>query len=453
MKQKHYDVFVIGSGIAGQTAAKICVKAGLSVAIADKREYGGVCATRGCDPKKVMLQFADLMQHCRQLKDLGIAELPKVDWSAVQKFKSHFTDKVPASTEKNLTELGIDLYHQSPKFLSPTEIEVEGKTVSADKFIIATGYVPRPLKFKGAELLQNSDDILNLEEIPESAIFIGAGYVGMEFSYMLASLGCKVTMVERGNRALKPFDPYLVEQVQESMKNIGVDFIFNAETTSVEKLTKNHVLTFKVNGKEQSIKSHVIFNTSGRVPSIDLLDLQKANIDADKTGVLVNDFMQSESQPNVYSCGDVSSLSLPLTPLSGLQGYIAGHNIVHGNVKTFEHPLVPSIVFTHPNLASVGFTEEDAKSRYKDIKVYKGDASGWYNAKKENTEVYAYKILVNERTDEIVGAHILSTEANETINIFATAMNNGMTVAAFKKMIFTYPSFTNDLKSMLKNDD
>ena len=453
MKQKHYDVFVIGSGIAGQTAAKICVNAGLSVAIADKREYGGVCATRGCDPKKVMLQFADLMQHCRQLKDLGIAEVPKVDWSAVQKFKSQFTDKVPVSTEKNLTELGMDLYHQSPKFLSPTEIEVEGKTVSADKFIIATGYVPRPLKFKGAEWLQNSDDILNLKEIPESAIFIGSGYVGMEFSYMLASLGCKVTMIERGNRALKPFDPFLVAHAQESMKHIGVDFIFNAETTSVEKLTKNHVLNFKVNGKEQSIKSHVIFNTSGRVPSIDLLDLQKANIDADKTGVMVNDFMQSESQPNVYSCGDVSSLSLPLTPLSGLQGYIAGHNIVHGNVKTFEHPLVPSIVFIHPNLASVGFSEEDAKSRYKDIKVYQGDASGWYNAKKENTEVYAYKILVNERTDKIVGAHILSSEANETINIFATAMNNGMTVAAFKKMIFTYPSYANDLKSMLKNDD
>ena len=453
MKQKHYDVFVIGSGIAGQTAAKICVKAGLSVAIADKREYGGVCATRGCDPKKVMLQFADLMQHCRQLKGLGITELPKVDWKAVQKFKSQFTDDVPTSTEENLIELGIDLYHQSPKFLSATEIEVEGKTVSADKFVIATGYLPRPLKFKGAEMLQNSDDILNLAEIPESAIFIGAGYVGMEFSYMLASLGCKVTMIELGNRALKPFDPFLVAQVQESMKNIGVNFIFNAETTSVEKLTKNHELTFKVNGKAQSLKSQVIFNTSGRVPSIALLDLEKANIDADRTGVLVNDFMQSKSQPNIYACGDVSSISLPLTPLSGLQGYIAGHNIVNGNTKAFEHPLIPSVVFTHPNLTSVGYSEEEARSRYKNIKVYKGDVPYWYNAKKNNTKTYAYKILVNERTEKIIGAHILSAEANETINIFATAIQNDMTVNAFKKMIFTYPSYTNDFKSMLKDKD
>ncbi len=451
MKSKHYDVFVIGSGIAGQTAAKICAKSGLNVAIADKREYGGVCATRGCDPKKVMLQFADLIEQCKQLKNLGISELPKIDWSAVQAFKSQFTDKVPVSTEKDLKELGLDLYHQSPKFISATEIEVEGKTVTADKFIIATGYEPRPLKFKGAELLQNSDYILNLSKIPESAIFIGAGYVGMEFSYMLAALGCKVTMIERDSRALKQFDPFLVERVEKSLKRIGVEFIFNAETISLEKLNKNHRLTFKVDDKENTITSQIVFNTSGRVPSIDLLALENANITADKTGVLVNDFMQSESQPNVYACGDVSSLSLPLTPLSGLQGYIVGHNIVHGNTKSFNHPLVPSVVFTHPNLASVGFSEEAAKSRYKNVKVYKGDVPYWYNAKKNNTDAYAYKILVNERTDKIIGAHILSAEANETINVFATAIQNEMTVDAFKKMIFTYPSYTNDFKSMLKD--
>ncbi|WP_179009360.1 dihydrolipoyl dehydrogenase family protein [Winogradskyella forsetii] len=451
METKHYNVFVIGSGIAGQTAAKACLEAGLSVAISDKREFGGTCSTRGCDPKKVLIQFADLVQNAKQLKNLGIKKTPKVKWKTVQKFKKSFTKPVPVNTEKTLKDLGI--YHQSPKFKNENELVVEGKTISADTFVIATGYVARDLEFKGADVLKTSDTILKLKKIPKSAVFIGSGYVGMEFCYMLSTLGCKVTMVEVGERALAPFDAFLVEKLTEVLEKNGVKFIFNATPTKVEKRKKNKKLTYEKDGKTKTVKARKIFNTAGRVPAIDKLDLENANIKADETGILVNDFMQSVSHENVYACGDVSSKSLPLTPLSGLQGYIAGHNIVNGNKKEFQDPLVPSVVFTKPQLASVGYSEEEAKSRYKNVVVYKGDASEWYNAKKENAEAYAYKILVNERTKKIVGAHLLSSQANETINIFATAINNDMTVDDFKKMIFTYPSYANDLKSMLKDED
>jgi len=453
MKTTHYDVFVIGSGIAGQTVAKACIKKGLSVAMADKREFGGTCAIRGCDPKKIMMQFADLLQHAKQLEASGIAELPKIKWKTVQKFKSQFTNPVPKSTEEDLSDLGIVLYHQSPKFISETEMMVEGKKVSAETFVIATGYVPRELQFDGAELLGTSDDILNLKKIPKSATFIGSGYVGMEFCYMLSTLGCKVTVLEVGDRALSQFDAFLVDKVIDELKKNGVKFIFNAETLSVKQGKKKIKIKYQHNGKTHKISTKAVFNTSGRVPATALLELDKANITADDTGVLVNDFLQSISHKNVYACGDVSSKSLPLTPLSGLQGYIVAHNIINGNQKEFQEPLVPSVVFTQPNLASVGYSEAAAKARYKNVKVYQGDAIGWYNAKKEKAGAYAYKILANERTNEIVGAHLLSTEANETINVLATAINNGMTVDAFKKMIFTYPSYSNDLKSMMKDED
>ncbi|GGW57714.1 glutathione reductase (NADPH) [Winogradskyella epiphytica] len=453
MKPKHYDIFVIGSGIAGQTAAKACAKAGLKVAISDKREFGGTCATRGCDPKKVLLQFADFYQKAKHWNGIGVSKLPKLNWEAVQQFKSSFTDPVPLSTEKNLSKLGVDLYHQSPRFISESEVIVEGKTISADKFVIATGFVPRSLDFEGAELLKISDDILNMKKIPKSALFIGSGYVGMEFCYMLSTLGCKVTMIDIGEQALSQFDSYLVEKLTSVLKNNGVKFIFNAQASKVEKLNKNFLLTYKSNGKTETIKARKVFNTSGRVPAIQKLDLDKANIKSDNTGVLVNDFMQSVSHKNVYACGDVSSKSLPLTPLSGLQGYIAGHNIINGNSKVFTNPLVPSVVFTQPQLATVGYSEEEAKRRYKSVIVYKGDSKNWFNAKKENAEAYAYKIIVNERTQKIVGAHILSSQANENINIFAMAINSGLTVDQFKKQIFTYPSYTNDLKSMMKDDD
>ena len=453
MTTKHYDVFVIGSGIAGQTAAKICAKNGLSVAIADKQAFGGTCALRGCDPKKILLQFADLVQKSEQLQGLGVKKVPKISWSDVQHFQNSFIEKVPESTEENLATLNIDLYHQSPKFISENEIKVEGKKITPTTFVIASGLTPRKLTFEGAQFLKTSDHIFNLKKVPKSATFIGAGYVGMEFCFLLATLGCKVTLIDSGAQALSQFDDFLVDKLVTAMKKKGVKFVFNAEIESVAKKEKNYIVHYTHKSKRKTVTSKIVFNTSGRVPATALLDLEKANIQQDETGVIVNDFLVSRTNKNVYACGDVSSKSLPLTPLSGLQGYIVGNNILKENSKEFANPLVPSVVFTHPNLATVGYSEAEAKKRYKDIIVFKGDASNWYNAKKEHATVYAYKIIANKRTNEIVGAHLLSSEANETINIFAMAINTKMTTDAFKKLIFTYPSYASDLKSMLKDSE
>ncbi len=450
---KHYDVFVIGTGIAGQTAAKLCAAKGMKVAMADNRPAGGTCAIRGCDPKKVFLQFSELMHKSQLLSEKGVSKLPKVKWKEVQKFKSTFTDPVPPCTEKKLAELGIEVYHQSPVFQSENEILVEGKLITATTFVIATGLIPRTLKIKGNDHLKVSDDILNLKKLPKTATFIGSGYVGMEFACMMAAMGTKVTMIDNGPAALTQFDGFLVEKLVAYLKTIGITFIFNAEVNSVEKLKKNMKLNYTLKGKSHSHTSGKIFNTAGRVPSTEILELSNANIKSDSTGVLVDDFLQSVSNPNVFACGDVSSKSLPLTPLSGLQGYIVGNNIIKSNSKKFDVPCIPSTVFTNPSLSSVGYSEEEALKRYKNVKIYKEDASNWYNAKKENNPMYAYKILVNERTDEIVGAHLLSSQANETINIFSMAIQQKMTVSEFKKQMFTYPSYGSDLKSMLKDED
>lgn len=450
-KNKHYDVFVIGSGIAGQTAAKICREHQLSVAIADNREYGGTCANRGCDSKKILLQFSEMVYQSRKLKGIGVKKLPKLNWKKVQKFRRSFSNPIPIHTEQDLKDLDISLYHQSPKFISDHEVEVEGKVVSADHFIIATGNIPRELDIEGKELLKVSEDVLDLKKIPKSITFIGSGYIAMEFACMLATLGSKVTILERENTALTGFDPYLVEKLIPKMEGLGVTFIFNADVTAVKKTKKNLKVSYAVDGKSKTHKSRKVINATGRVPSIAMLNLDQAGVDVDKDGVVVNDHLQSKSQPKVYACGDVSNKSPALTPMSSLQGYIAGNNVVKENSKTLDVPCVPSTVFTTPNLSSVGYGETEAKARYKNVKMYQGDASGWYNAKKENEDTYAYTILVNERTDEIVGAHILSPEGNETINVFATAIYNKMTVKEFKKMIFTYPSYGIDLKSMLQD--
>lgn len=451
MKNKHYDVFVIGSGIAGQTAAEICRENNLSVAVADDREFGGTCANRGCDSKRILLQFSTLLYQSKNLKGLGVKSLPKLNWKKVQKFRRSFSNPIPPNTEQKLKDLGISLYHQSPKFISKNEVEVEGKVVSADHFIIATGNMPRELDIEGNELLKVSEDVLDMKKIPKSATFIGSGYIAMEFACMLATLGCKVTVLERDQTALSNFDQYLVKKLIAKLRSLGVRFVFNADVLSVEKLKKNLKVKYNHEGTSKTHKSRKVINAAGRIPSIKALDLGKAGIDADEKGIVVNDYLQSESHPNVYACGDVSNKSLPLTPMSGLQGCIAGNNVVKKESKTLDVPCVPSTVFTTPNLSSVGYGEEEAKARYKNVKVFQGDSSDWYNAKKENEDTYAYTIVVNERTDEIVGAHILCPEGNESINVFTTAIYNKMTVRDFKRIIMTYPSFSMDLKKMLEN--
>ena len=192
MAFKEYDVFIIGTGTAGKNVAKDCAAAGLKVGISDNREYGGTCANRGCDPKKVLMGISEILDKASKLKGKGITKFPEVSWEDVMAFKKTFVDAVPAFTEKNLDKLGIDLYHQSPRFLDENTLSVEGKTITANKIVIATGQVPMELKIPGREYALVSDDFLELKTLPETMLFIGAGYIGMEFAHIAARFGVKV---------------------------------------------------------------------------------------------------------------------------------------------------------------------------------------------------------------------------------------------------------------------
>ncbi|MCG2419966.1 NAD(P)/FAD-dependent oxidoreductase [Aequorivita sp. F47161] len=275
MAIKEYDVFVIGTGTAGKTVAFDCAAEEMKVAIADNREFGGTCANRGCDPKKVLVGITEAIHLSECLEGKGIVTVPKIDWAALQEFKSTFTDAVPASTEKKIKEAGIDMFHQSPKFLDENTLSVEGKTVKAKKIVIATGQKPMELKIPGREHLMISDDFLNLKELPESIVFVGAGYIGMEFAHIAARCGAKVTVIEFGDRPLHLFEAAIVSHLTKASEELGIKFIFNAKVSAVEKLQKNYRVSFQKNGKTESVDTRMVFNTAGRVPSIDKLDLEK----------------------------------------------------------------------------------------------------------------------------------------------------------------------------------
>ena len=448
---EEFDVFVIGTGTAGKGVAKDCAEAGWKVAIADNREYGGTCPNRGCDPKKVLVGITEIIERSQNMLGLGISKMPEVNWEDLQKFKYKFTGAIPAATEKDLAALGIKMYHQSPKFLDENTLSVEGKTVKTKKIVIATGNKPMPLKIPGAELMLNSDDFLELEKLPESMIFIGAGYIGMEFAHIAARLGVEVTVIDTEPRPLSNFDEDMVAHLTEASEAIGIKFIFNAKASKVEKLRKYLRVTAETkNGEEISAKAELVFNTAGRVPSIDELELEKGNVAFSNKGIAVNEHLQNTTNPNVYACGDVSnSEGLPLTPLSSQESRVVSANLLGKYNKTEAHyPPQPSVVFTLPNVASVGLSEQQAKERGFDYVVKHKSVPSWFNSKRIANQHYAFKVIKDKETEKVLGAHLVGPDAGEMINMFVMAMCGGLSCHDLKAMIFAYPTWSNDIKGM-----
>lgn len=451
MAIKEFDVFVIGTGTAGKRVATACVEAGLKVAIADNREYGGTCANRGCDPKKVLVGLTEILDRSQSMLGKGITKMPETSWEDLMKFKETFVSAVPAATEKDLKKLGIEMYHQSPKFLDEHTLSVEGKTVKVKKVIIASGNKPMPLHIPGDELAMLSDDFLELEKLPESIIFVGAGYIGMEFAHIAARMGVAVTVMEFGSRPLSNFDEDMVAHLLKASEELGIKFIFNAKVNGVEKLQKNFRVSAEQNGKEISAKAESVFNTAGRVPSIDELELENGKVSFTKKGVSVNEKLQNPSNLDVYACGDVSdSEGLPLTPLSSQEARVVVSQLLDKDHKEEAHyPPQPSVVFTIPNVASVGLSEKEAKAHGYDCVVHQSSVPEWFCSKRINNKYYAYKIIEDTKTGKILGANLVGPDAAEMINMFVLAICGNLHCSDLKQMVFGYPTWSNEIKGMV----
>ncbi|MEN8815733.1 MAG: NAD(P)/FAD-dependent oxidoreductase [Nonlabens sp.] len=442
-----YDVFVFGTGTAGKLVATSCKEAGMSVAIIDNREYGGTCSQRGCDPKKLILASIEAFEFAQNMKGDGIAGETQLDWKAAINYAKRYTENVPERTKNLLQEKGITCLHGEAKFIDSNTVVLDNEKIQAKHFIIATGMQPLPLGIPGDEFMLTSGDFFTLNKVPEKVVFVGAGYIGMEFGQMLARAGSKVTMIEKGNQVLGPFEEYTASFIEQASEKLGIKIIKNAQASSVEKIDNRFIVNYAMKNGMHQITTDCVFNTAGRVPSIKALDLEKANVVTDKGGVVVNECLQSTTQSHIYACGDVSSKNLPLTPLSGIEASIVAKNLV-GQKTELDIPAIPSTVFTIPQCASIGLTEKQAFKKDLKYHVIQKDSSDWFNNKRINASFYGYKVIIDNTTGKILGAHIAGPEASEQINMFAIAMKAQMTFKDLRKTIFNYPSWGNDLRSM-----
>ena len=444
-----YDVIIIGSGMAGMTIANKCAQKGLKTAVTDSRPYGGTCALRGCDPKKILVGAAEIIDRAYKMNNIGITGDIAIDWQALMAYKNDFVSKMPPGVEKNYERNGVAMYHGAASFESANSIKIGKEIIEAEKIVISTGARPVKLDMPGGDLTIDSTEFLDLERLPEHITFIGGGYIALEFAHLAARVGSKVTIFHRGNMPLENFDQDIVKHLVKATEKLNIDLRLESEVVSIEKLGTDFSVIAHSNNETKTIQTNLVVNAAGRVPELDGLRLEKANISYNKKGIAVNEFLQSISNSSVYAAGDsAASSGLNLTPVAVMEGHAVAANIIRGNTKVPDYSEMPSAVFTLPTLSSVGLTEKQLKEKETPYQVKSGSAENWYNAKRINEPTYAYKVLLSE-DGYILGAHLIGPHAEETINLFALAIKSKIKSSALKSLVYSYPSMASDVSSMV----
>jgi glutathione reductase (NADPH) len=448
---RKFDVIAIGTGSAASTIVSRCREAGWQVAVVDSRPFGGTCALRGCDPKKVLVGAAEAVDWTRRMKGKGIqAAKLQIDWPELMRFKRSFTEPVPKRREEGFAKAGVAAFHGRARFVDPTAVQVGEEILEGRYVVIAAGEVPADLDIPGTEHLTTSDQFLELNELPRKILFIGGGYVAFEFAHVAAFVGSQVTVLQRGPRPLALFDPDLVDQVVKRTHELGIDVHLGTEAIGIEKSSAELSVQALASGQASTFQAEMVVHAAGRVPEINNLNLDAVGIEWEKRGVRVNEFLQSVSIPGVYAAGDAAaSGGLPLAPVASYEGQIVAANLLKGNHQRPNYLGIPSVVFTIPPLAAVGLRECEASEQNLKFRVKKDMTSTWYSSRRVAETYSGYKVLVEEGTDRILGAHILGSEADEVINLFALAIRSGMRATDLKHMLFAYPTSGSNMARML----
>lgn len=446
---KQFDLVVIGTGTAAMVAAMRVRSAGKTVAVIDFKPFGGTCALRGCDPKKVMIGAAMAVDHARRMRGKGVSGDAQLQWPELMAFKRSFTDPVPARQERSYADQGIATYHGQARFTGHDTLQVGNEQLQARHVLIATGAEPARLHIPGEEHLVDNEGFLELAALPRNIVLVGGGYIAAEFSHVAARAGAKVTILQHGERLLKGFDADLVGWLMGSFQSLDIDVRLRTKVTAVERTGAGYKVRFSSDAGESAVDADLVVHAAGRLPALDSLDLAAGGVAVDKGRLKLNEYLQSTSNPAVYAAGDAARIGPPLTPVSSHDAKVAAANLLEGNHRKPDYRGVPSVAFTVPPIARAGLDEAQAREQGLRFKVNSEEASGWFTARHVAEPTYGFKVLVEEQTGRILGAHLVGPNADEVINLFALAIRHGLSAEDLKATIFVYPTGASDIGYML----
>lgn len=445
MSKFDYDLFVIGAGSGGVRAARMSATLGARVAIAEDRYLGGTCVNVGCVPKKLFVYASHFSEDFATARSFGwsVGET-EFDWSHLLNSKNTEIERLNGVYENILQSSGVTLIEGRASLVDANTVEVNGKQIRAQRILIATGGWPDIPDFPGNDLVISSNEAFFLDTLPESIAIVGGGYIAVEFAGIFHGLGVETTLIYRGPLFLRGFDIDIREKLAEEMRTKGIHLVFETNINKIEK-SESTLLATMTDGSQ--CKYEKIMYATGRIPNTVNLELEKAGINTnDKGAILVNDHYQTNI-PSVYAIGDVTD-RLNLTPVALAEGMFLAHQLYGQPRPPVDYELVPTAVFSQPNIGTVGLTEEQAREQFDSISVYKSNFKPMKLSFMKEGERTLMKIIVDKETDRVIGVHMLGPDAGEIIQGIAIALRAGATKSVFDSTIGIHPTSAEEFVTM-----
>lgn len=444
MQQFDYDLFVIGAGSGGVRACRVAASLGARVAVAEERYFGGTCVNVGCVPKKLFSYAAHYRDDIEDSAGFGWSmENVRFDWQKLIANKNNEIKRLNSIYKTILDNNAVDIFQHRARLTGPNSVLVDGKRITAAHILLAVGGWPWVPDFPGNEHVITSNEAFTLESLPESILVIGGGYIAVEFASIFTRLGSKTMLMYRGGKLLRGFDEEIRSFITQEIGH-NLDLRLEDDVASISKENNKLKVSLK-SGGEIFVES--VLAATGRSPMTTDLGLEHVNVALSGSGAIqVNSHFQT-SEPSIYAVGDAID-RVALTPVALAEGQIVARALFARDKSEMVYDNIPTAVFCHPNLATVGLTEENALEKGFDVDIYVATVKQLKHTLSGRGEMAMIKLVVDRLSDRVLGVHMVGPDAGELIQGFAVAMNAGATKADFDRTIGIHPTLAEEFVTM-----
>jgi len=448
MTKYDYDLFVIGAGSGGVRASRIAASHGAKVAVAEEYRVGGTCVIRGCVPKKLFVYASQFSEEFEDAEGFGwtVGEA-SFSWAKLIANKDKEIDRLNGIYIRNLERSGVAIIQSRAilKDAHTVHLVGEGRDVTADKILIATGATPfLPHDVKGIEHAITSNEAFHLEELPDHIIVVGGGYIAVEFAGIFNGLGVKTALLYRADRILRGFDEDLRVGLMDEMRKKGVDVRTHAHITEIERKGGKLHVTMK---DGTVIETGAVLYATGRKPHSRGLGLEEIGVSIKKNDAIEVDAYSQTSVPNIYAVGDVTDRAA-LTPIAIREGQAFAETVFNNNPIAVDHSVIPTAVFSQPELGTVGLTEHEAREKFGEVDIYKTSFRPMKHTMTGREEKTFMKLVVDQKTERVLGVHLMGPSSGEIIQAVGIAVTMGATKKQFDQTVAVHPSAAEELVTL-----
>jgi len=445
MAANDFDLFVIGAGSGGVRAARMAAQRGARVAVAESGALGGTCVNVGCIPKKLYSFAAHCAEAFEESHGFGwSAAAPTLDWERLKANRAREITRLNGIYGKLLVDAGARLMHGRARVVGANAVEVNGQVHTAANLLVATGGRPVAPDFPGHELTISSDDIFDLPAFPRHLVVVGGGYIACEFASIFRGLGAQVTQLYRGEQVLRGFDDEVRDFLAAEMRKKGIDLRTHADVQRIDRAASGLQVTLK---DGSMLVADTVLCATGRSPNTAGLGLAEAGVALDARGAIVVDDMFRSSVPSICALGDVID-RVQLTPVALAEAMVLVDRLFGSGQRRLSYELIPTAVFTHPSVGTIGLSEAQARERFGALRIFKSEFRALKHTLSGSTERTLMKLVVDAASDRVVGLHMVGAEAGETIQGFAVAMQAGATKAQFDATLGIHPTAAEEFVTM-----